>query len=288
MVTLSSIATDSLDSSAPSISGEAEYKRAKNVTPYHVVVKSGDDNFLADCLKLNQVTIPESGPQIRLSFPLPFRAGGQITTLDEVCNALRLWDEYAMADRIAYFASDEDLEEGDVPLTLASACGFLSFFEMVKSDGRISLTCSPEGWLCVVWRFSDERRASLWFLDTYLVMFSATDAAGNFIEIDGGSEVGSARQVMAKLVETGLFTWNLDRMSSRNFPITTMLPDIVANEILAKMGHQWMERFYSALMNPTFPQTGWSIFIHQTDNSSLMASSSHYEARGALWPTTLS
>lgn len=272
MVTLSNIAMAFLDSPAPPTSQETVYNRAKNVAPHHLALKSGDDNFLVDCLKLNQVTIPESGPRYRLSVPLPFRPGGQITTLDEVGNALRLRDEYAIADRIAYFASDEDLEEGDVPLTLASACGFLAFFETVESEGRISLTCSPEGWLCAVWRFSDERRATLWFLDTYRVMFSATDAAGNFIEIDGGSEVGSTRKVMAKLVETGLFAWNMDKMSSRNFPITTMLPGIVANEILEKMGRQWMERFYSGLMNPTFPQTGWSTFTNPIDHSKSTAS----------------
>lgn len=270
MATLSNIVADLLDSSAPSINQETGYNRAKNVAHQHLVLKSGDAKFLADHLNLKQVGMPESGPKIRLSFP--FRAGGQITTLDEVCNALRLRGEYAIAERIAYFASDEDLEEGDVPLTLASACGFLAFFETVKSEGRISLTCSPEGWLCAVWRFSDERRASLWFQDTYHVMFSATDAAGNFVEIDGGSEVGSTRKVMAKLVETGLFAWNSDKMSSRNFPITTMLPDIVANEISEKMGRQWMERFYSELTNPTFPQTGWSIFTNPIDHSKSTAS----------------
>ena len=272
MVTLPSTTINPLDSSAPTMLQGAEYSRAKNVAAHRVVLKSGDDDFLADCLKLNLVTIPESGNKIPVSSPLPFRPGGQITTLDEVGNALRLRDEYAIADRITYFASDEDLEEGDVPLTLASACGFLSFFETVKSEGRISLTCSPEGWLCAVWRFSDERRASLWFLDTYQVMFSATDAAGNFVEIDGGSEVGSTRKVMAKLVETGLFAWNMDKMSSKNYPITTMLPGIVANEISEKMGRQWMERFYSGLMNPTFPQTGWSTFTNPIDHSKSTAS----------------
>ena len=275
MVTLFNTAIDPLESSAPSMSQKTEYNRAKNVAPSHFGLRSGDGNFLADCLKLNLVTIPESGNKIPVSSPLPFRPGGQITTLDEVGNALRLRDEYAIAERIAYFASDEDLEEGDVPLTLASACGFLAFFETVESEGRISLTCSPEGWLCAVWRFSDERRASLWFLDTYRVMFSATDAAGNFVEIDGGSEVVNSRKVMAKLVETGLFAWNSDKMSSRNFPITTMLPGIVANEISEKMGRQWMERFYSELTNPTFPQTGWSIFTNPIDHSKSTASFGH-------------
>ena len=54
-----------------------------------------------------------------------------------------------LADRIAYFASDADLDDGDVPVTLESALGFLAFFGAVESpDGTESLTCSPEGGFC--------------------------------------------------------------------------------------------------------------------------------------------
>ena len=283
MMALANAVVRHLDATAPleiqsAIQNAIQYTHTKGSLGYPYVPKADYDKALSDYSLASQVAIPESGPKTLLSFFLQFRPSGQISALDDACNALRVLGEYAIADRIAYFASDEDLEEGDVPLTLESARGFLSFFEAVKSEGRISLTCSPEGWLCAVWRFADERRASLWFLDSHRVMFSAIDAAGNFIEIDGGSEVGGSRQIMAKLVETGLFTWNLDKMIGKNSTTTTMLPDIVVNEILAKMGRQRMMRFYSGLpvMNATFPQTGWSILIHQTDDSSSTASSGHY------------
>ena len=287
MMTRSNAVVDSLDSTTPFASQETvQYNRMIGMTGYPFVSNAGGNNFLEDYW--NQGVVLEIVAKILSAFPSQFQARGQIFALDDVSNILRVWGEYPLADRIAYFASDEDLEEGDIPVTLESACGFLAFFGAVKSDGRISLTCSPEGWLCAVWRFSDERRASLWFLDTGRVMFSATDAAGNFIEIDGGSEVASSRKVMAKLVETGLFTWNLDRLSSKNFHTTTMLPGIAASGIWPKMEPQWMERFYSRMMleRITSPQTGLSASIPQTGDSRLTASFDPYGPKVSMFATT--
>ena len=132
---------------------------------------------------------------------------GAVQSIDDVCSVLRSWGEYTLADRISYFASDEDLDDGDVPLTLDSAHGFLAFFSEVESDGRVGLACSQEGWICAEWRFPDQRRASLWFLDENRVMFAATDEFPEFIEIEGGSEFGYRTVIAAKLVEAGLLKW---------------------------------------------------------------------------------
>ena len=279
MTTLFDIARDPLASSTPPVSEEAvQYIHTKGSITFlyrggrQVVFKAGDSDFLESCLSLNQGVLTASGSKTLFPRFLPPHAERQIFTPNDVCNVLRSWGEYALADRIAYFASDADLEDEDIPATLESVRGFLTFFGQVKSDGRISLTCSPEGWLCAVWRFSDERRASLWFLDSNRVMFSATDAAGNFIEIDGGGEVGSSRKVMAKLVQAGLFTWDLDTLSSANSRIATMLPGNVVSETLPKMAHQWMERFYSEKENSIYPPTGWNTFTNPTDHSRLTAS----------------
>ena len=43
---------------------------------------------------------------------------------------------FDLADRIAYFSSDVDLDDGDVPVTLESALGFLAFFGAVESEGH--------------------------------------------------------------------------------------------------------------------------------------------------------
>ena len=238
------------------------------------VILKGDGSFLMDCLRLNQVAVPDSHVGTLIPRPLLSYGMSHVRTVNDVCSILRDWGEYALAERIAYFASDEDLEDGDIPVTPESACGFLEFFGAVKSEGRLSLTCSPEGWLCTVWRFPDQRRASLWFLDTDRVMLAATDAAGEFIGIDGGGEIGSRLVVTTKLVQAGLLTWFSDTLTSASFyPVTTLL-DTAGGEIWTKMGSLWRERFYSETTSVTFPPIGWSTSTHSTGHSRVTALSS--------------
>ena len=74
--------------------------------------------------------------------PLPPDAIVRLRSVAEACDVLRSWGEPDLADRIAYFASDTDLDDGDVPVTLESALGFLAFFGAVESEGAIELGCS--------------------------------------------------------------------------------------------------------------------------------------------------
>ena len=145
-------------------------------------------------------------------------------TLDEICAALTERGCPALARRLAYFASDDDLEPGDVPLTLASALGFWDFFRRVDSEGRAFTGCSPEGWLCVEWDFDDQRGVSLWFLDDQQVRFAAKGADGQWVQVDGGN-AGSLAVVAEKLVEAGLFQWHQETADGKNWQLGTMSPD---------------------------------------------------------------
>lgn len=246
--------------------------------PGELGISTGFDpasSFLANRFRLEQETVPVNYAGFTETRRLSSFQMHHISSVDDVCEVLRIWGENDLANRIAYFASDEDLEDGDIPVTVDSARGFLSFFSAVKSEGRVSLTCSPEGWLCAVWRFPfpDERRASLWFLDADRVMFAATSATGEFIEIEGGGDVGNSRDVMEKLIQAGLLSWDLDTPNSGSFHPITTLPGTVANEILLKMGFLQKEHFSSARtgMNATFPLTGWNTSTPRTDDSRLTA-----------------
>ena len=142
--------------------------------------------------------------------PLPPAALAALHSIADVCAILRAWSGPDLADRLAYFASDEDLDDGDVPLTLESALGFLAFFGAVESEGEVSLTCSQEGWICAEWDFPDpdRRDAGLWFLDDQRLMYTARGADGRFMDLDGdGSRVGELVDITEKLVKSGLFTW---------------------------------------------------------------------------------
>ena len=126
-----------------------------------------------------------------------------IPSVDAARDVLCAWGRNDLADRIGYFASDEDLEDGDVPVTLESVLGFLAFFAEVESTGKLDLACSPEGWICAVWRFSDPRRATLWFLDRDNVMYAACKSDGAFADLDEGQETGSRSHITSRLVEFG-------------------------------------------------------------------------------------
>ena len=149
-----------------------------------------------------------------------------IQSIEEICNALEGQGHPDLAKRISYFASPEDLEEGDVPVTKESAQGFWKFFNAVESDGRRGLTCSSEGWLCGSWYFPDDRGVTLWFLDSQFVMFAATGADGRFVRIAGGEDTGGRETVTEKLVEAGLFYWRPRSPVSKNSQPGTMSPDI--------------------------------------------------------------
>ncbi len=129
-------------------------------------------------------------------------------TVADVCDVLRWQGRADLAERIKYFASDEDLDAGDVPVTLDSALGFLAFFDAVESAGQTQLACSPEGWICAVWTFPDCRRVSLWFVDQDKVLCAARQSDGRFADLPGDSEAASRLIVTEKLVESGeWFTW---------------------------------------------------------------------------------
>ena len=162
--------------------------------------------------------------------PLSADALAAIGSTAEVCDILRAWGRPDLAARIAWFASDADLDEGDVPLTLESALGFLAFFGTVDSpDGKVDLGCAPEGWICAVWRFPDLRRVSLWFMNSDTVMYAARKSAGHFADLNNGSEVGSRALITERLLETEeWFTWYSDSPAGANWPQRTTSPAIAA------------------------------------------------------------
>ena len=144
--------------------------------------------------------------------PLSPDAIAGLASVAEVCEVLRAWGYPDLAERLAYFASDADLDDGDVPLTLESALGFLAFFGAVESEGEIGLTCSQEGWLCADWRFPDHRIVAIWFIDLERVDYAARKADGRFADLDQKGSVSSREQTTKRLVDTKeWFTWFKER-----------------------------------------------------------------------------
>ena len=139
--------------------------------------------------------------------PLPPAALAAIPSIAGVCAVLRGWGRPDLADRIAYFASDADLDDGDVPLTLASALGFLALFGAVDSDGHLELACSPEGWLSAEWYFDDARIATITLLSRNRVMFAARRSDGRFTNFGMNGAYGDRKAVTENMVAAGILQW---------------------------------------------------------------------------------
>ncbi len=137
------------------------------------------------------------------------------TTIAEISARLREMGEGELADRLDYLASDEDLDPGESPATDESARGFFEFFTSVKSDSKVGLACSPEGWVVGEWRwFPDKRSASIWFLDGEQVMFTARKRSGERVAI-GERKNFTDRFTLAKVfVQEGLLSWRLSQQGT--------------------------------------------------------------------------
>ena len=145
--------------------------------------------------------------------PLPPDALAGLHSVADVCAVLRAWGRPDLADRLAYLASDADLDEGDLPASLESALGFLAFFGAVESEeGEVDLGTSWDGSVLAVWSFPDFRRVSIWFQDRHTVKYAARKFDGLFADLNNGSEIGSCSLIMQNLVEfKEWFTWFKDK-----------------------------------------------------------------------------
>ena len=120
--------------------------------------------------------------------------------------------EGALADRLDYLASEENLEPGECPATAESARGFFELFAAVESESKVGLACSPEGWVVAEWRhFPDQRCVGIWFLDGDRVIFSGTDPDGELLKIEQRNQVAERSKVTQSLVEKGLFVWRTNQ-----------------------------------------------------------------------------
>ena len=128
----------------------------------------------------------------------------------EISALLREMGESELADRVDYLASEEDLDPGESPATDESARGFIELYSGVEWSGEFGLACSPEGWIVGEWRFPDNRRASVWFLDAEQVMFTAKKKNGEFIAIGERRNFTERSTLMEVLVREELFSWRLN------------------------------------------------------------------------------
>lgn len=140
-----------------------------------------------------------------ITLPPTKRAVNRLPATRSVCDVLRQWGHHALAENVECLASCAvTASENPLP-DLGSLKGFLMVLGSYQSDGSISMSTAPDGMLVVEWSFSDNRNATLTFIDVDYGTVNATDTAGNTIPIRNGATRARRQVIGDALLEHGLF-----------------------------------------------------------------------------------
>lgn len=111
------------------------------------------------------------------------------------------------AERLIYLHSADDLEEGDEPLTLESAQGFIHLIRDFKDLGEPLLGLFSEGTLSVEWRIADDKHLLIEPLDSENASFAfigPSTMQGNKFRLNGR---GTIADVINTLRIHGVNQW---------------------------------------------------------------------------------
>lgn len=114
------------------------------------------------------------------------------------------------AVRILELAEMKNTEEGEEPLSLASALGFREFISEFTALGEPVLGIFPEGTLSSGWRVADNKHLLLEFLDesnvSYAMIGPDDDASDGKFRLNGRA---NRKKVLDILSENGVTRWQL-------------------------------------------------------------------------------
>lgn len=162
-----------------------------------------DDNGVIDWDKLVRHS---SAATPLLSLPAEKRAVNQLPAITNICDVLRQWEYRDLANRVEYLASQYSADNNNPSLDLGSLRGFLMILGNIQSTLGINLTATSEGLIAAEWQFTDNRRATVTFLDVDHVKVDATRADGDPVRIRNSATRVSRQIAINRLIEQGLFT----------------------------------------------------------------------------------
>lgn len=129
-------------------------------------------------------------------------------SLEDLMDTLQMMDFNESVARLAYLCSTEDMEDGDVPLSLESVRGFVKFICDFQDLGREPLLgLAPSGDLSVEWRIADNKHLGVWPLDSGHVHFAFIGPSGKLGERAHLSGEGTIAKVISILREHGVDQW---------------------------------------------------------------------------------
>ena len=179
---------------------------------YGAVVNRFTQEFMAQfctdagAIDWNKLVQYSSAATPLVTLPPTKRAVNRLPAIRSVCDVLRQWGYHALAERVEYLASDAVTANGNPLPDLGSLKGFLMVLGTYQSDGGVSISAAADGMLVAEWIFSDNRGATLTFLDVDHATVDATDADGKAIQIRNGATRANRQVIGNALSENGLFT----------------------------------------------------------------------------------
>ncbi len=112
------------------------------------------------------------------------------------------------SERINFLNSTDDIEKGELPLSLESAKGFLLFFAKFNDLGEPLLGLFPEGTLSAEWWLADNRHFLVELLDSQNASFAligpSDKGPDKRFNLDGRGKIA---EVIRTLREQGVDQW---------------------------------------------------------------------------------
>ncbi len=103
---------------------------------------------------------------------LELRKNDQPDNIEEITERIDRMGYPDCSERIDFLNNTDDTEEGELPLSLESAKGFLLFFTRFSDLGEPVLGLFPEGTLSAGWRIADNKHLLIEPLDSQNASFA--------------------------------------------------------------------------------------------------------------------
>lgn len=132
----------------------------------------------------------------------------ELASFEELMDALQMMGFNESAARLAYLRSTEDMEEGDAPLSLESARGFVEFMNGFPDLGEPLLGLFSGGTLSAGWRIADDKHLLVEPLDgenASFALIGPSQLPGEKFRLNGK---GSIAEIIHTLRDHGVDKWS--------------------------------------------------------------------------------
>lgn len=181
-----------------------------NIFSNHVDYVGSYPHYNIEILYDSKASKPLSDKKISLMNCVFFESlkNHQPDSIEEIIEHINRLGYLGCSERIAFLNNTDDLEEGELPLCLESAKGFLLFFTQFDVLGEPVLGLFPEGTLSAGWRLAENKHLLVEPLDSQNASFAligpSNDNPDEKFRLNGR---GKIVEVIKTLKRQGIDQW---------------------------------------------------------------------------------